>query len=125
MALHLEHDSLATAEGVKQLLTIRLQLCLVVGINQKLLPRQNIGDIVLLRIVRDKPVNQTQGNVRGALQQLHDLLLVFAGRIELLQATDNQLLLAMNLSLTGLRVGIHTDYSAIHESVHPSLFFFE
>ena len=60
MTLDLKHDSLTPAEGIKQFFTVCLQLRLVVCIDEELLVVQDIGDIVLLGIVRHEPVNEAQ-----------------------------------------------------------------
>ena len=104
--LDLKHDSLTPAEGIKQFLTVCLQLRLVVRIDEKLLVVQDIRDIVLLGVVRHKPVNEAQGGIGRALEQLDDVFLVVTGRIELLEAIHNELLLTVNLPATSLRVRV-------------------
>ena len=62
---------------------------------------------MLLGVVGDEPVNKTEGGIGCTLEQLNNVFLVIARRIELLQAVHDELLLAMNLSATGLWVRIH------------------
>lgn len=61
---------------------------------------------MLLGVVRNKPVNKAQRSIGSPLEQLNNVFLVITRRIELLEAVDDQLLLAVNLSTTGLWVGI-------------------
>jgi len=64
---NLKQDSFPTTEGVEEFLGIRLELRLVVGIDEELLTLQNIDRIVTLGIVCHKPVYKTQREIRGAL----------------------------------------------------------
>ncbi len=79
---NLEHNSLTPAEGIKQFFTVCLQLRLIVRIHEELLVVKNIRDIMLLRIVRNEPVNQAQGNLRRALQKFEHLLLILSPSIK-------------------------------------------
>ena len=113
MAWNLEENPLATAKGVEELLAIRLQLRLVVHVDEKLLAIQDIGDSVLLRIVCNKPVNEAQRHLRCALENLDQLLLVRVLTIETLERTYDKLLLAMNLALAclGVRINLYDLHS--------------
>ena len=85
------------------------------------MPQENVGNVVLLGVVRDKPINQPQGNIRRALEQFHDLLLVIALRIEALKTAYNEFLLAMNLPLTGLWIWLNANDGMICQAIHTSL----
>jgi len=68
---------------------------------------------MLLGVVRYEPVNKTQGSIGSALEQLDNVFLVIARRIELLQAVDDELLLAVNLPATCLWVWINCYYRKV------------
>lgn len=67
IAVDLEHDSLAPAEGIEQFFTVCLQLRLVVCIHKELLIIENVGNVVLLGVVCDKPVDEAQRDLRSSL----------------------------------------------------------
>jgi len=101
----LEHDTLPTAKGIKELLTVCLQLRLVVRIDEELLAIQNIGGAILLRVVRDEPVNEAQRHLGRAVEQPDDFCLIGVTRIKPLQGAHYQFLLAVDLLATSLRIG--------------------
>jgi len=105
-ARDLEHDALTPTEGVKQLFAVGLQLRFVVRIDEELLPIHYIGDVVLLGIVGDEPVNETQRYLGCALEESEHLVLVLAGRVETLQAAHDQLLFAVYLATPRLGIRI-------------------
>lgn len=82
ITLDLEHDSLTPAEGIEQFFTVCLQLGFVVRIHKELLVIQDVGNVVLLGIVRDKPVNQAQGYFRCSLEEFQNLLFIVPSHIE-------------------------------------------
>ncbi len=57
VAGNLKHDSFPSAEGVEELLGIGFELRLVVVVDKELLAGENIGNVVLLRIVCHEPVD--------------------------------------------------------------------
>lgn len=91
---------------------------LVVHVDEELLAVQNVGGVVLLGVVCHEPVNQTQRDHGGALEELHDLLSVRVLSVEALEAADNQLLLTMNLTAAGLRIRINLNYRRGCEDLH-------
>ena len=110
VAGNLKHDALTPTEGVEQLLGIGLQLGLVVVVDQDLLAGQNIGDVVLLCIVCDKPVYESEGEGGCAEKNRENLVDVCALRIEALETVYNEFLLAMDLSTASLGIGIKTNH---------------
>ena len=103
-----EHNTLATAEGVEQFLTIRLQLILITVIDHELLPLQEVANGVALGIVRHEPVNKTETDGRRTLEQLHDLRQILPGRIEVLETHHNEFLLTVDFASPCLCIGIST-----------------
>ena len=103
-----EHNTLATAEGVKQLLAIRFQLILITVIDHELLSLQEIANRVSLGVVRHKPVNQTETDGRRTLEQLHDLRQILPGRIEVLETHHNEFLLTVDFASPCLCIRIST-----------------
>ena len=61
-----------------------------------------------LGIVRHEPVNQTETDGRRTLEQLHDLRQVIPGRIEVLEAHDDEFLLTIYFAPPCLCIGICT-----------------
>jgi len=57
-----EHNTLTSAERIKQLLTVRLELALVAHIYHKLLAIEQVANVVALRIVRNEPVDEPKTN---------------------------------------------------------------
>jgi len=57
-----EHYTLTSAERIKQLLTICLELTLIAHIDHKLLALKEIANAVALGIVRHKPVNEPKAD---------------------------------------------------------------
>ena len=57
-----KHYTLTSAERIKQLLTVRLELTLVAHIDHKLLALKKVANAVALRIVRHKPVNEPKAD---------------------------------------------------------------
>ena len=54
-------NALPTAEGVEHLLAVGLEVCLVSQVHDHVAPRvYNVRDVMLLGIVGNEPVNQTQ-----------------------------------------------------------------
>ena len=54
---NLKHDSFPSAEGVEELLGIGFELRLIVVVDEELLASENIGNVVLFRIVCHEPVD--------------------------------------------------------------------
>ena len=81
-AWYLEHNALTTTEGIEEFLAIGLQLRLVVRVYEELLAIHYIGDVVLLSVVGDKPVNETQGYLGSPLEKLQNLVLIIATCVE-------------------------------------------
>lgn len=105
MLRHLEENPLPSAKRVKELLTVRLELVLVVHVHGKLLAIQHVRGIVCLAVVCNKPVNEPQAHFTGSLEQFYDFVDILALTVKALEACNDQFLLAVNLLLTGLRVG--------------------
>ena len=59
MSWDLETDTLTSAEGIKEFLAIRLELVLVVHVDNEFLAVENVGNGVNLGVVCHEPVNQT------------------------------------------------------------------
>ena len=118
LSCDLEHDPLAPAEGIEQLLAVCLQLGLVVSIDEELLVVQDIRDVMLLCIVCDEPIYETQRNLGSSIEEFHNLLAVVTGRIEPLEAAHDQLLLTLDLTLTCLWVWVYAHYREFTECIN-------
>lgn len=60
---------------------------------------------MLLRIVRDEPVNKAERHLGSAIEESDDLGLIGMVRIKPLQGADNEFLLAVDLLATSLWIG--------------------
>jgi hypothetical protein len=72
MAWNLERDPFTPAKGVKEFLTVGLELVLVVHIHDKFLAIQNVGSAVGFGEVCHKPVNQSEADLARAFQKLNN-----------------------------------------------------
>lgn len=61
LTAHLETDPLATAKRIEESLAIGLELTLIVEMNEKLTAIEGVGHVKLLGVVRDEPIDQTEG----------------------------------------------------------------
>jgi hypothetical protein len=67
----MEVDTGPTTEGIKHLLAIRLEMRLVGEVDNHVLPGLgDVGDIVELGIVGDKPVQNTEGDIGLVIKDL-------------------------------------------------------
>jgi len=107
---NLEVDSFTTAEGIKEFLAVRLQLTLVIRVDEKLLPLENIRCVVCLGVVGDEPVNETEGESGRAEENRENLSNIRTLRIEALKTLYNEFLLAMDLSTASLRIRIKPNH---------------
>ncbi len=110
LTAHLEADALAAAEGIKQPLRIRLELTFVVEVYGKGARSlgQGVRDIVLLAVVRDEPVDESQTDGRCAGENRYDLLESPRLVIEVLEPAYNEILFALNAALLSLPCGVHS-----------------
>ena len=60
---------------------------------------------MLLRIVRDEPVNEAERHLGSAVEESDDLGLIGMARIKPLQGADDEFLLAVDLLATSLWIG--------------------
>ena len=102
MARNLKENPLTTAERVEQLLAVRLQLRLVVYVDEELLAIQDIRDTVLLRIVCHEPVNEAETHGTAASQNGQHLFESPRLVIKILEPTDDEILFALDAALLGL-----------------------
>ena len=107
MSRNLKADSLAPAKGIEQLLTIRLQLVLVIHVDDEFLAVQNIRRAVGLAVVRYEPVNKSQTYIARPLEEFHDFVEIVAAAVEALEAGNNEFLLTMDLLPACLRIRSH------------------
>jgi len=107
---NLEVDSLTAAEGIKELLAVRLQLTLVICVDEELLSFKNVRCVVCLRIVGDKPVNETEGESGRAEENGENLGDIRTLRIEALETLYNEFLFTVDLSTASLGIGIKTNH---------------
>ena len=109
LAADLETDALAAAEGIEEALRIRLEFAFVVEMHHELtrtgLIRDRITDIKLLRVVRDEPVDEAETYRAGTGQNRKDLFQAPRLVIEVLEPTDNVILLALDAILQRLATG--------------------
>jgi hypothetical protein len=86
--IHLQElDTLPTTEGVEHLFAVRLEMRLVRQVDNHMatiLLRQ-IGNVVLLRVVCDQPVNQSQTNLRLSCDDIPHTLKDFGVSIKVRQ----------------------------------------
>ena len=61
-----------------------------------------------LGVVGNKPINYAKADVRGTLKHRDNLCDIFAIRIKALERVNNEFLLTVNLSTTGLGVRLIT-----------------
>ena len=104
MAWDLETDTFTPAEGIKEFLAIRLELVLVVHVDNEFLAVENVGNGVDLGVVCHEPVNQTQAYFASSLQEFDDFIQVLATAVKTLEAGDNEFLFAVDLLLSRLRI---------------------
>ena len=70
--------------------------------------------------IRDEPVNETKADFAGSLEKLYDFIQIIPPAIKSLEAGNNQLLLAVNLTLASLKVRCNswwlhsTDFHVCH-----------
>ena len=106
----MEVDSLTATEGIKELLAIRFELALVISVDEELLSFKDVGCVMCLCIVCDKPVDESEGEGGCAEKNRENLVDVCALRIEALETVYNEFLLAMDLSTASLGIGIKTNH---------------
>jgi len=107
---HLEVNTLTTAEGIKEFLTVRLQLTLVVRVDEELLPFKDICCVMCLGIIGDEPVNEAEGESGRAEENGENLGDIRTLSVEALKTLYNELLLAVDLSTASLRIRIKTNH---------------
>ena len=69
LAVDLERNTLAATERIKQPLTVRFELTLVLEMDDELFVIQEVGHIELLGIVCDEPLHHAETNRCGARQE--------------------------------------------------------
>ena len=106
----MEVDPLTAAEGIKEFLTVRLQLTLVICVDEELLPLKNVCRVMCLGIIGDKPVNETEGESRRAEENRENLGDIRTLGVEALKTLYNEFLLAVDLSTASLRIRIKTNH---------------
>jgi len=107
---HLEVDSLTTAEGIKEFLTVRLQLTLVICVDEELLSLKDVRRIVCLGIIGDEPINETEGESGRSEENGENLGDIRTLGVETLETLYNELLLAVDLSTASLWIRIKTNH---------------
>jgi len=110
LSRNLEVDSLAPAEGIKELLAVRLQLALVICVDEELLSFKDIGCVVCLGIVGDEPVNEAEGEGGRTEENRENLGDIRTLCIKTLETLYNEFLLAVDLSTASLRIGIKPNH---------------
>jgi hypothetical protein len=107
---HLEVDPLTTAEGIKEFLTVRLQLTLVVRVDEELLSLKDIGCVMCLGLIRNEPINEAEGESGCSEENGENLGNIRTLGVETLETLYNELLLAVDLSTASLWIRIKTNH---------------
>lgn len=95
----LERDALTATEGVEETLAVRLELALVLEVDDELAAVQSVPDVVLFGVVRDEPLDDAEADGRRARQKGHDGLDTPGLVVEILQPADDEILLALDATL--------------------------
>jgi len=100
-----KHDPLSATIWVKVLLGIGFELPLVAKIDEELLAIQRVAHEALSAVFGDKPVNDAKAQGRLAIQIAKHFLNFRMMGIKSLETGDDEFGLALDLTLSGLRVG--------------------
>ena len=96
LSADLKRDAFAAAERIKETLAVCLEFALVLEMYNKLLIVEEIADIEFLGVVRDEPFNNTETDRCRASQKRRDLLNASRLVVEILEPTDDKVLLTLN-----------------------------
>ena len=111
-----KHDALSAAIRVKVLLGIGLELALVTEINKELLPVQGVAHEALSAVFGHKPINDAKAQGRLAIQIAKHFLNFRMMGIKSLETGDDEFGLALDLTLSGLRVGGVIHVCSVHQT---------
>lgn len=111
-----KHDALATAIWIKILLGIGLELPLVTEIDEELLAVQGVAHEALSAVFCHKPINDAKAQGRLAIQIAKHFLNFRMMGIKSLETGDDEFGLALDLTLSGLRVGGVIHVCSVHQT---------
>lgn len=111
-----KHDALATAIWIKILLGISLELPFVTEIDQELLAVQGVAHEALSAVFGDKPINDAKAQGCLAIQIAKHFLNFRMMGIKSLETGDDEFGLALDLTLSGLRVGGVIHVCSVHQT---------
>lgn len=99
LTVDLERNALAAAERIKKTLAIRLELTLVLEVDNELFAVEEVGHVELLGVVGDEPLDYAETDRCAARQKWQNLVNAPRVIIELLQPLDDEVLFALNAAL--------------------------
>ena len=74
LTVNLKRNALTPAKRIKQTLAVRLELTLVLEVDDELFAVQEVGHVELFGIVGDEPLNHTETDRCGARQKWQNLV---------------------------------------------------